>query len=123
MIPKGMLFLLVGGLFFIVGCSGSDDPTGPVGSNVVSMKNIAFAPATLTIQAGETVTWTNDDGVPHTVTSGSPGSKGGPLDSGTISSGGTFIHKFDTPGTFIYFCEIHPSQMRDARIIVESSSN
>jgi plastocyanin len=117
---KTLPLLLVAGGIFLWGCSGSDDPTGPTpGTNEVRMQGNAFNPATLTIAVGDTVTWTNDDNVSHTVSSGTPGNKGGPLNSGFLSKSGTFKHPFNSVGTFIYFCEVHPGIMRDAKIIVQ----
>ena len=83
------------------------------------MQGITFVPSTLTVKVEDTVTWTNDDSMNHTVTSGSPGNKGTPLNSGNIANSGIFQFTFDTPGTYVYFCEIHPGQMRDAKIIVQ----
>ena len=122
-IPKTLL-LLFGGSLMIWGCSGSDNPSAPEpGSNEVRMQGNAFNPSTLIVKKGVIVTWTNDDNVSHTVSSGTPGNKGLPLDSGFLSKSATFKHTFDKLGTFIYFCEVHPAIMRDAKIIVESSSN
>ncbi len=76
----------------------------------------AFSPASLTIKAGTTVTWTNATAVPHTVTS----DDGKSFDSGAanpINQGGTFSFTFTTPGTFAYHCAIHP--FMKATIIVQ----
>ena len=71
----------------------------------VSIANFAFAPASASVNVGDTVTWTNaQPGVPHTVTSDA-----GAFDSGTLSSGGSFAFTFSAPGTFTYHCNIHPS--------------
>jgi plastocyanin len=53
---------------------------------------------------GTTVTWTNDDGVNHTVTSDQ-----GAFDSGPLATGQTFSQTFNQAGTFTYHCTIHPS--------------
>lgn len=89
----------------------SSGPAAPTGSapaatgDAVAIKNFAFAPAALTVKAGTTVTWTNQDSDAHTVTS--TGS-GGPLNSKALSTGGTFSHTFTEPGTYSYLCTIHP---------------
>ena len=57
----------------------------------------------LTIPAGTTVTWTNDDPQIHTVTDA-----GGAFDSGFIDPGATWSHTFTEPGDFEYFCTPHP---------------
>jgi plastocyanin len=69
----------------------------------VSIKGFAFNPATIQAKAGENVTWTNEDSVPHTVTLDDGSSK-----SGNIAGGATYSHAFTQAGTFAYHCEIHP---------------
>jgi plastocyanin len=71
----------------------------------VSIDNFTYSPQTLTVAVGTKVTWTNRDDVPHTVTSSS---KPRTLDSGTLDTDQTFSHVFSTPGTFEYFCAVHP---------------
>lgn len=69
----------------------------------VEIVDFTFGPSTLEIAAGTTVTWTNLDSAPHTATADD-----GSFDSGRLENGGTFSQTFDTPGTYTYFCEIHP---------------
>jgi amicyanin len=76
----------------------------PVATTSVAIQNFAFSPATITVKAGSTVTWTNQDQDPHTVTS----ANGGPLASPALNTGQTFRHAFTTPGRFDYLCTIHP---------------
>ncbi|MCZ7577642.1 MAG: cupredoxin family copper-binding protein [Dehalococcoidia bacterium] len=72
----------------------------------VSIADFAFAPGTVTVSAGDTVTWTNNDaGVPHTVSSDS----GGDLASGQLSGGESYQKTFSTAGSYAYHCDIHPS--------------
>ncbi len=102
--------------------NGGDDPDTGSADATVSLRNIAFDPQSITIQAGQTVRWTNDEVVTlHTVTSGSSGDDGaGALfDSGIFQPGQSFEHTFNEPGTFVYFCELHPTSMFDATVIVE----
>jgi plastocyanin len=76
-----------------------------------------FQPATLSIAAGTTVTWTNNGSVQHTVTDDSskasnPADASLPTgvaawDSGPVNGGQTFSHTFTTPGTYKYFCIPH----------------
>ncbi|MUL63708.1 amidase [Mycobacterium sp. CBMA 234] len=82
--------------------SGHPAPA-PAGPNAVNIDNFAFAPATLTVPAGTTVTWTNHDEDPHNVVA-----EGGQFRSPTMGSGATFSYVFATPGTFAYVCGIHP---------------
>ncbi|MCH8235214.1 MAG: hypothetical protein IIC29_03705 [Chloroflexi bacterium] len=69
---------------------------------------IGFAHSNITVAAGTTITWTNQDDAPHTVTAGSPGNITGAFDSGTFGLGGQYSLAFTTPGDFLYFCTIHP---------------
>jgi plastocyanin len=78
----------------------------------VEIKGFAYNPLTVTISKGTTVTWTNSDSAPHTVTSVS-----GAFDSGSISQGGTFSHTFDQAGTFEYSCTIHPTIVHGTVIV------
>jgi plastocyanin len=77
--------------------------TGGGGAEVI-MKSFAFDPATVTIKAGESVTWTNQDSANHTVVADN-----GEFTSGDLAKGATFGFKFDTAGTYAYHCGVHPS--------------
>jgi plastocyanin/uncharacterized membrane protein YozB (DUF420 family) len=68
----------------------------------VPIENFAFQPAELVIPAGTTVTWTNFDDAPHTVTFDD-----GSTDSGLMDLGGVFTHTFATEGEFAYYCAFH----------------
>ena len=68
----------------------------------VSIANFAFGPATLTVKAGTTVVWTNNDLVAHTVTFTDV------ANSPVLGRGATFSRTFTAPGTFAYICSIHP---------------
>jgi plastocyanin len=78
----------------------------------VGIKDFTFSPTTLTVPVGTTVTWTNHDEVPHTITSavGAFGSSG-------LSHEETFAQTFTKGGTYQYFCSVHP-RMR-ATVIVK----
>jgi plastocyanin len=73
----------------------------------VGINNFAFAPGSVTVNVGDTVTFTNNQaGIPHTATSDTPGI----FDSGAIGGGSSFTSQpLNTPGTYTYHCEIHPS--------------
>jgi plastocyanin len=79
-------------------------PEASGGGTEVSMENIEFKPADVTVKAGDTVTWVNDDSVGHDVT-GDDFKSGDP---GAMKSGDTFEHTFDAAGTFDYVCTVHP---------------
>ena len=70
----------------------------------VTIAGFAFAPPTLDVAAGTTVTWTNEDGFAHTVTASD-----GSFASDDIRTGETFTVTFDEAGSFTYVCAIHPS--------------
>lgn len=71
----------------------------------VNIMGFAFNPSSLTISAGDTVTWTNQDSVSHTVTSDT----GSEISSSSLSQGSTYSHTFNQAGTFSYHCSIHTS--------------
>ena len=74
------------------------------GGASVAIEGFAFAPKAVKAKVGETITWTNHDAAPHTVTAKS----GGELDSGTLAQGASFSFTPQKPGTIEYFCAIHP---------------
>lgn len=81
------------------------NPTGKSpGANEVWMQSSLYNPETITVTAGTTITWTNKDGIIHTVTSDT-----GLFDSGNIASNGTYSLKFANSGTFPYHCTFHPA--------------
>ena len=69
---------------------------------MVSLRNVAFDPETLVVLAGATVTWVNEEGLPHTATSDT-----GLWDSGTLNENDSYPRTFDTPGVFPYHCAFH----------------
>ncbi|MDG6901300.1 MAG: cupredoxin domain-containing protein [Nitrososphaerota archaeon] len=75
----------------------------------VAIVNHGFHPEPLTVSKGTTVTWVNMDFVQHTVTSGSEQAPTGLFDSHELNHMQGFSYTFNTPGTYTYFCDIHPS--------------
>ena len=73
----------------------------------IVLKNFAFSPKELTVPVGTTVTWTNQDSAPHTVTAGQRGSPSGLFDSGQLTAGKSFSFTFSQAGTYPYFCSVH----------------
>ena len=69
----------------------------------VKIDNFSFAPATITISAGSTVTWVNHDDIPHTVVSDDKVFKSKVLDTDE-----KFSFTFSKAGTYPYFCSVHP---------------
>ena len=78
----------------------------------IAIDNFRFSPQTLTVSAGTTVTWVNHDDVPHTVTSTDH-----IFGSGALDTDDHFTFTFNVPGTYAYFCSIHPQMT--ATVIVK----
>ena len=77
-----------------------------------SVVSFGYNPNPITINVGDTIRWTNNSGIPHTVTSS------GNWDSGSLTSGARFSEVFDSPGTFNYFCTIHGAGVMSATVVV-----
>ena len=100
-------------LVLAAGCgekeSGGGTATEPATDGntvVVDMKDLLFVPEKAGARVGQTVRWTNNDDVPHTVKAES----GADFESKSISKGKTFEAKMTKAGTIDYVCTIHPSQ-------------
>jgi plastocyanin len=106
---RAALSVAVVGLFVLAGTAAGQSTAA------ISIVGLSFQPADVTVNAGDTVTWTVTQAVadPHTVTSGS-GTPSGVFDSKITlhNNGDTFSYTFATPGTFPYYCTIHPTQMK-----------
>ena len=99
-------------LVALLAACGADDGAvsgdGADDTDAVTVAGSAFDPNRIEVAPGTTVTWTNEDGLPHTVTAGSPDGPADDFDERLDGSGGTASITFDDPGTFPYFCRIHP---------------
>jgi plastocyanin len=71
--------------------------------NSIEVKDFMFMPTTLTVNAGEEVSWVNKDDEPHTVVSDT-----GLFRSSALDTDEKFSFKFDKPGTYHFTCSIHP---------------
>jgi plastocyanin len=69
----------------------------------VKIDNFTFTPDTVEVAVGTTVVWTNGDDIPHTVVDADHKYKSSALDTGD-----TFSHTYTAPGTYEYFCSLHP---------------
>jgi plastocyanin len=94
MLRKAVLLAL---LAFAVAGAAPDAAT-------VTIDNFAFSPAELTVPVGTTVTWTNRDDIPHTVTSAETLRL---FKSDTLDTDEHFSYRFDHAGRFAYFCSLH----------------
>jgi plastocyanin len=81
----------------------STTASAPVTTNAVAIKGFAFSPANITVKAGTTVTWTNQDQDAHTVTA-----TGGAFGSQALNTGAHYTFTFTKPGSYDYLCTIHP---------------
>jgi len=83
----------------------------PSGSSVPGCEetNECYVPTSVSINTGDTISWSNDDTAAHTVSSGTPaGGPDGVFDSSLFMAGATFDVTFDNPGSYDYFCMVHP---------------
>ena len=96
------------------GAGNSEEPSGDGGGGgaQVGMQNVQFDPKDLTVKAGETITFTNNESVPHDVhkTSG-PGDDFSSGDTGGMQEGDTFELTLDKPGKYEYVCKVHAPGM------------
>lgn len=74
----------------------------PAVATVVHIVGFAYAPAAVTVHAGDTVTWINDDGAEHSVTASDHS-----FDSGELAQGKSWSKTFSKPGTYAYYCDDH----------------
>lgn len=80
-------------------------------THAVNIDGMKFVPADLTVQVGDSVTFTNLGGAPHTATA-----NGGGFDTGRLTKGQSATVTFSAPGDFTYFCAIHPSMKAVIRV-------
>ena len=110
-VGAAILFCLLG--LVAVGCAGSTSgaDASPVATTSVEMpKSYRFAPTAITVEAGATVTWTNNDNFTHSVRL--EGEE--PL---VAAPGASVQRTFDTPGTFSYDCSFHPQNMKGTVVV------
>ena len=72
-------------------------------ASAVSIDNFTFTPQRVTVKAGTTITWTNQDDIPHAIASSTKVFK-----SKTLDTDDKYSFTFTTPGTYEYFCSLHP---------------
>ncbi len=86
----------------IVTCPGTS------AANVSITTTPAFVPNSVSIAVNDIVKWTNNDSTTHTATSGAPGALDGKFDTGNVAPNATACVQFLAPGSYNYFCNIHP---------------
>ena len=135
---KTLVSLAVSGLLITSACGGgassggstaSAQPQGEAAGTQVAIVDFAYSPADVEVAVGDTVVWTNEDDIAHTVTSGQAKKQGVPgvspnkdakpdgvFDSGTMELDDTFEFTAEKAGSFTYFCAIHAGM--SAQIVV-----
>ena len=96
--PLMITLLLFAGLPSV---TANDQPTAA--NTEIKIDNFVFGPQTLTVPVGATVTWTNEDDIPHTSVSTE-----GLFKSKVLDTDENFSFTFSKAGTYPYFCSIHP---------------
>jgi plastocyanin len=116
---KRFVFILL--LIFSISLSGADQMDRIADksdqANTINIKDNSFQPSTLTVPAGTAVTWHNQDGVQHTVSS----DKQDLFDSGPLAPGKRYTFTFSNPGSYKYHCSIHPG-MRGLVVVTGSAA-
>jgi plastocyanin len=85
-------------------------------ANAVTIDNFTFTPASLTVKAGTTVTWTNHDDIPHGIAASDNAFK----KSKALDTDDSFSFTFTTPGSYKYFCYLHPHMV--GTVVVEAAT-
>jgi plastocyanin len=115
MIKHGIRVVNVFAAVFLAAVATFAGQSAPAADTEVDIDQFTFLPQHITVKAGTTVTWINDDDVPHTVASSSKLFKSKPLDTRD-----KFSFTFTTPGTYEYFCSLHPHMT--GAIVVEAAT-
>jgi plastocyanin len=107
---------LLGALVGVVLAAGVLFARADNAATAVSIDNFTFGPQSLTVKAGTTVTWTNKDDIPHGIGSADNAF----AKSRALDTDDSFSFTFTKPGTYRYFCYIHPHMV--GTIVVEAAS-
>jgi amicyanin len=82
----------------------------------IAIDNFTFNPQRITVKAGTTVTWTNRDDIPHAIAAA-----GKQFKSKVLDTDNSYSFTFATPGTYVYFCSLHPHMT--GTVVVEAASS
>lgn len=115
MTRKSLNYISVAMLILVTACGGSTTPASAPTSTVsasqtteVHATGFLFKPDDVTITAGDSITWINDDNILHTITAGIPDSPDTQFDRDLDGRGTSTTIHFDQPGDYTYFCSRHP---------------
>ena len=103
------------GVVLLVAAATFAARSAPATDAEVDIDQFTFLPQRITVKAGTTVTWINEDDVPHTVAS-----SGKVFKSKALDTADKFSFTFTTPGTYDYFCSVHPHMT--GAVVVEAAS-
>lgn len=120
--PPFPLLLVLAAAILLAACGADDETATPSGGNgtTVTVSTFDFQPDPLVVPAGTTVTFVNEDAIDHTVTAGTRDDPTPEVfDGGLPERGATFDLTLDEPGTYDYFCEVHPGPGMTATITVQ----
>ena len=110
---RGVALVVCGG-FLLAGAGRiASQATGNAKATEVKIDNFTFAPVTLTVATGTTMKWVNRDDIPHTVVSEDKST----FKSKALDTDDSFTYTFTKPGTYTYFCSIHPKMV--AKVVVQ----
>ncbi|HTK43145.1 MAG TPA: plastocyanin/azurin family copper-binding protein [Gemmatimonadales bacterium] len=90
---------------------------GPAVPPTVTVKTFTFGPKVLEVTPGTTVTWTNADDIEHTVTAGDPEGPSGMFDRPLLKKGAVASVRFDSVGTWSYYCKRHSFMRGEVRVV------
>ena len=114
-IKAGIRVATAFGVVLLVAAATFAARSAPATDAEVDIDQFTFLPQRITVKAGTTVTWNNEDDVPHTVASSGKAFKSKALDTRD-----KFSFTFTTPGTYDYFCSLHPHMT--GAVVVEAAS-
>jgi len=118
-----VVVIIVGVILYIMNQSGTMQQSNPsqrqtqtvsspaIAQNAVTIQNMTFSPATLSVKVGDKVTWINEDSIGHSATADDNS-----FDTGVIAQGQSVSATFSKVGTYTYHCSVHPNMK--ATIIV-----
>jgi plastocyanin len=112
----GRLGGMMGQMVQHMGSIWSQTSNGSESSRFLAISGYTFYPSSITVPKGTTVTWVNMDFVQHTVTSGTEQAPTGLFDSNPLSHMQSFSYSFNTPGTYSYYCDLHPNMTGTIRV-------
>lgn len=109
------------------GGAGGDCTEGPADPSAdgpqLAFTSLNVDQPSITIQAGDVLTFTNNDSMPHNVVAGAPGAEVPAAQGGfagpNVTPGGTWAYRFCDPRTLSWFCAIHPAQMNGYTIVIQ----